>query len=435
MPTFTRYLSSYLERMTETTWSTLVTRPGNGADVDLESAQILDFAAKYLPELRWPPKEVRAALRRRRGAQEREAAANPPLDRLRPSGNDDTPRAHRVLRQNLTPRKVPSLGSISVDENSNSSSGSSLEFISGACSLDHLMHVDYLRDLADRVLRQEYRRRGERRRAETPSGTSRDDEKAKRKADKEEYRRERKRKLRRLFREAIRLKMMEEGSIVEVALTEDDLTEQRIERESRRLKKEQSGLDSFDKGWDASFASTLSNSSGVLGDKTDWTNTTLESSRSIVGNRSHARANASQKVALANRMFPRPAGFAVNGDESDDSEDDHWTAESSGKDLEKPDLIGYVSLQYQVIGLAILHILHLDAWERSTKYIPAKDPRRSNGLGMEEVHKRIARLNERWEKVGVDVVDAGMEDLVGRGLVVRFGKGWKAVKNRMEEVL
>ena len=181
MSTFTRYLSSYLERMTEATWSTPLTRINKVGD--LESAQVIEFAAKYFPELRWPPKEMRAAMRRRKEARERDSLPTLPLDRVR-SGKDDTPKAHRVLRTNLTPKRALSSGSIAIDENSNSSGGSTIEAISGACSLDHLMHVEYLRDLADRVLRQEYRRRGERRRAETLAGSSREEEKARQKADK-----------------------------------------------------------------------------------------------------------------------------------------------------------------------------------------------------------------------------------------------------------
>ncbi|KAG7549036.1 hypothetical protein FFLO_03072 [Filobasidium floriforme] len=477
LTTFTRYLSSYLERMTETTWSTAASSSSNrsgGINInintaDLESPETLDFAAKYLPELQWPTREMQAIFRKRKEAKERERAAtagvNPiltsvgPLDRPRDrGGNDETPRAHRILRTNLTPRRQPSSGSISMvmpvsgsvtvsDENSNSSGGSTVEVISGACSLDHLMHVDYLRDLADRVLRQEYRRRGERRKAQATTDPSkltngREEERAKRKADKEEYRRERKRKLRRLFREGIRLKMMEEGSIVEVALTEEDLKEQRVEREARRSRKKmleaEGGADSFERGWDASFASTFSISNGsVLGDKTDWTNV---STRSTVGNRSQwpGSASQSQKILLANRMFPRPPGMVVNEDESDDSEGDRRDRISKNDkdvDLEKPDPIGYVSLTSRVIGIAILHILHLDAWDRTRKYILRGDLRNGNGLTVEEIHKRIARLHERWEKVGLDVVDAGVEDLLAGGSIARFGKGWKAVKIRTEEGL
>lgn len=472
LTTFTRYLSSYLERMTETTWSTAASSSSNRAaginiNADLESTETLQFAAKYLPELQWPTREMQAIFRKRKEAKERERAtgagvnsslsSNGPLDRHRDrGGNDDTPRAHRILRTNLTPRRQPCSGSISMampvsgsvtvsDENSNSSGGSTVEVISGACSLDHLMHVDYLRDLADRVLRQEYRRRGERRKAQAMTNPSsltdvREEERAKRKADKEEYRRERKRKLRRLFREGIRLKMMEEGSIVEVALTEEDMREQRVEREARRWRKKmleaEGGADSFERGWDASFASTFSiSNASVLGDKTDWTNV---STRSTIGNRSQmpGSASQSQKVLLANRMFPRPPGIVVNEDESDDSEEDRrgrMSRNDKDIDLEKPDPIGYVSLTSRVIGIAILHILHLDAWERTRKYIPRSDPRNGNGLTVEEIHKRIARLHERWEKVGLDVVDAGVEDLLAGGSIARFGKGWKAVKNRTEE--
>jgi hypothetical protein len=472
LTTFTRYLSSYLERMTETTWSTAASSSSNRAaginiNADLESTETLQFAAKYLPELQWPTREMQVIFRKRKEAKERERttaagvnsslSSNGPLDRHRDrGGNDDTPRAHRILRTNLTPRRQPSScstsmvmpvsGSVTVsDENSNSSGGSTVEVISGACSLDHLMHVDYLRDLADRVLRQEYRRRGERRKAQAMTNPSsltdgREEERAKRKADKEEYRRERKRKLRRLFREGIRLKMMEEGSIVEVALTEEDLKEQRVEREARRSRKKilegEGGADSFERGWDASFASTFSiSNASVLGDKTDWTNLSI---RSTIGNRSQmpGSASQSQKVLLANRMFPRPPGIVVNEDESDDSEEDKRSRTSRNDkdiDLEKPDPIGYVSLTSRVIGIAILHILHLDAWDRIRKYIPRSDPRNGNGLAVEEIHKRIARLHERWEKVGLDVVDAGVEDLLAGGSIARFGKGWKAVKNRTEE--
>jgi hypothetical protein len=472
LTTFTRYLSSYLERMTETTWSTAASSSSNRArginiNADLESTETLDFAAKYLPELQWPTREMQVIFRKRKEAKERERttaagvnsslSSNGPLDRHRDrGGNDDTPRAHRILRTNLTPRRQPSScstsmvmpvsGSVTVsDENSNSSGGSTVEVISGACSLDHLMHVDYLRDLADRVLRQEYRRRGERRKAQAMTNPSsltdgREEERAKRKADKEEYRRERKRKLRRLFREGIRLKMMEEGSIVEVALTEEDLKEQRVEREARRSRKKilegEGGADSFERGWDASFASTFSiSNASVLGDKTDWTNLSI---RSTIGNRSQmpGSASQSQKVLLANRMFPRPPGIVVNEDESDDSEEDKRSRTSRNDkdiDLEKPDPIGYVSLTSRVIGIAILHILHLDAWDRTRKYIPRSDPRNGNGLAVEEIHKRIARLHERWEKVGLDVVDAGVEDLLAGGSIERFGKGWTAVKNRTEE--
>jgi hypothetical protein len=220
LTTFTRYLSSYLERMTETTWSTVASSSSNRAEgikisADLESTETLEFAAKYLPELQWPTRDMQAIFRRRKEAKERERSTaagvksslnpNGPLDRHRDrGGNDDTPRAHRILRTNLTPRRQPSSGSISMampvpgsfavsNENSISSGGSTVEVISGACSLDHLMHVDYLRDLADRVLRQEYRRRGERRKAQAMTNPSsftdgRDEERAKRKADKEEYR-------------------------------------------------------------------------------------------------------------------------------------------------------------------------------------------------------------------------------------------------------
>jgi hypothetical protein len=301
------------------------------------------------------------------------------------------------------------------------------------------MHVSYLRDLADRVLRQEYRRRGERRRAETTGLIDRDMEKAKRREEKEEYRRARQRKLKKLFREAIRLKMIEEGSIVEVSLTAEDLEEQRIERDTRRRKKASRGMDSLDAAWEASFGNnTTLSESGILGDKSGWTNMDSLGSGSLSFTGSQGRSNrstGSQKMLLADRMFPRPTGLVPTKDESDESDAAPDKLGALDNEEEKPDPIGYVSLSARVIGLAILHVLHLDGWDRTKQFIGKSNPRYENGPTVEDIRRRIASLHERWERVGVDVVDAGVEDLVARGLVARYGKGWKAVKSRLEGLL
>ena len=445
LSTFTRYLSSYLERMTEDTWSTSNLASSSSSSRssfanktgDLESPESLEFAAKYMPELTWPTKEIQAVLVRKKAYAEKESGG--PLDRGREVGGDDsTPRAHKVLRTGGTPRRYNPPGSSSsstsiADENSQEY-GSSTSTISGACSLDHLMHVDYLRDLADRVLRQEYRRRGERRRAQTP-GLDRDQEKKKRSEEKEEYRQGRKRKLRRLFREGIRLKMMDEGSIVEVTLTSQDMEEQKIERQARRRKKATQGGDSLDAAWEASFGTSISDS--VLGERSGWMN--MDSlgggSRSFLGSQSRSRGMvSSQKVLLANQMFPRPNGLGPARDESDDSEDESRLAGNSNPDNDKPDPIGYVSLSARVIGLAIMHVLNMDSWDRTKTWIPSHDPRRTNGMTIDEIRRRIAGLHERWERVGLDVVDAGIEDLLARGIVTKFGKGWKPTKGRLEGI-
>jgi hypothetical protein len=376
----------------------------------LESPHIWKYAARYLPELDWPPRVVKEAAERRTKAMLQKEKNKRTHDAA--PGNL-TPRPSRMLRSG--PRTTGTNLVAGSYRNENLDNERKLEpAVSGACSLDHLMHVEYLRDLADRVLRQEYRKREEER---ITSGADLD-ERQRRRAGKTEFKRERKKKMTRLFMEAIRLKMRDEGSLVEVVLTPVDMDEQILERSTRR--REFVGGDSSEKGWDGSFnthdESILSDKSARSNNISRW----VDASGTVCSR----QTSSSQKMLLAQRMFPRPSGMTIPEGFLSDPEDD-----VSSPNV-KLDPVGYVFLSAQVIGIAILHVLHLEAWQRSREYLPHGDPRRDNGLNLADITKRITGLHERWERITADVVEAGIEELVASSELERFGQGWKPTASR-----
>lgn len=452
--TFTRYMTYYMERMTNEAWTPSLSHSSHDSSiVDYDHSLWLDYCAKYLPELTWPPKTIVDALERKRRDIDIALGRNP-LD------NDSTPKASRLYSH---PKHGPVTPSTRRDENGriNLTEPVSQRSLSGACTMDHLIHATFLRDIGERVLKQEYRKRKEaekinlmalttmssssssRRRNGKQDAEARAEARRFQLAERARFKANRHKMMARLFEQALRSKMLDEGSIVEVELLKEDVEEQAHEREVRRMERQKVRKR---QAKEESTLWTVGGGTTVLSDKTNEDHndqSTIAFDSPPIG--------ACTKVNLAERLFPRPREFPVpdydaEGCCSDGSEDDtqsqsandDWpTTPRAGQPRlvkKRPaDTVGYLPLTAHVIAFAILHVLHLDAWTLSRRHIPLHDPRRQNGLSTHDVTNQIGHLHYRWEKVAVDVVDAGLEQLEALGQVEKFGNGWKVTRMRKVE--
>lgn len=405
----------YLRIQTENHWC-----------ADLESERAIKQAARYMPELAWPTREV-AAYQAEVERQKRKKAQMFEMDDLRDL--EATPRAGRGAgkevfrdverRRPLTPvkfngRRLESqLGDTeSRDEGSNCAFG-----------IEHLVHVPHLRIFAHRFVRLEQGKENElymaRRQELKAAGKSMSQqascvtEKGKRPAygsiyrDSRARRSERGWKMRKLFQHCFRLMVGQDGSVVEVEMSERDRAEIRADAERRRGRK--GGVKSFE----ASFDSNGS----VIGEGSFAGTTFGDVSRLSTGN-----------MSFDYSMWEAPPGFTAHPSDSDSASDapaDRRVAQS------KSETTGYLPLTIRVLGPALLHILHEEAFHRSTVYIPLSDRRKGNGMTAGEVWVRLGRLHERWERVQVAVVEDGLEDLEADGWVCRWGEGWWPTRSRM----
>jgi hypothetical protein len=408
----------YLRIQTENHWS-----------MDLESEQAIKEAARYMPELAWPTPEI-VEFQKERDRQERKQAQVFDLqDDLRDL--DTTPRAitkgstgrlsmrDLLKRRPLTPVKFngsrlagshspPNI--CSYDDASNCSFG-----------LEHLIHVPHLRIFAHRFVRLEQatenevylRRRKELKAAGKSTSLTSDKTKNKRPAygtiyrDSRARRAERGWKMRKLIQHCFRLMVATDGSVIEVNMSEADKELIRSEAIARKAKK---NSQSFEASYD---------SNGSLIGTGSFANTTF--------------GNASQ-LSMANStfdysMWEAPAGFTEHPSDSDSSPDQ---ADVDKRILQsKNDPTGYLPLTLPVLGMAILHVLHEEAFRRTRVYIANNDRRKLNGLTAEEVWSKLQRLHERWERCQLAIVEDGMEDLAEARFVRRWGDGWWPTHSRL----
>jgi hypothetical protein len=408
----------YLRIQTENHWCT-----------DLESTQAIAEAARYMPELTWPTAEIAAAQTARAQQQRRQAQILSLDEDLQDF--DSTPKAgglKRAMLQHSTKRRSP-LTPVKF----NGTRVGTLDFFTVempadeaancAFGLEHLVHVPHLRVFAYRFVRQEQtkenelymtRRKALKAAAATQSGTS-DTSKMKRPGfgmvykDSKARRAERGRKMRKLIQHCFRLMVATDGSVIEVSMSEQDKEAIRVDEAVRRMTRH--GSQSFE-------ASYTSNGS-LIGDGS-FANTTF--------------GNASQR-SIANSSFDystweAPANFKDHPSDSDSSSE---RPSEERKPLRfKDDPTGYLPLTLPVLGMAILHILHEEAFQRSRVYIPTADRRKANGVPASEIWARLRRLHERWERCQLAIIEDGVEDLEEAGYVKRWGEGWWPVHSRLE---
>lgn len=408
----------YLRIQTENHWCT-----------DLESAQAIAEAARYMPELTWPTVEIAAAQAARAQQRRRQAQILSLDDDLQDF--DSTPKAcgvRRTMAQYSTKRRSPltpvKFNGSRVGTSDFLQAGlKSDEASNCAFGLEHLVHVPHLRVFAHRYVRQEQtkenelymtRRKALKAAALSQAGTS-DVAKVSRTGfgtvykDSRARRAERGRKMRKLLQHCFRLMVATDGSVIEVDMSEEDKEAIRVDEALRKARK--SGSQSFE----ASYTSKGS----LIGDGS-FANTTF--------------GNASQ-VSIANSSFDysiweAPAGFKDHPSDSDSSSE---RPPGESKSLQfKNDPTGYLPLTLPVLGMAILHILHEEVFQRSRVYIPAADSRQSNGLRASEIWARLRRLHERWERCQLAVIEDGVEDLEEARYVKRWGEGWWPVHSRLE---
>lgn len=413
---FRRYLMEYLRIQTEIHWST-----------DLESEQAIKEAARYMPELSWPTQEI-AAFQMERDRQKRKQAQLFGLQddiydlettpRAAAKGSTDLSAILRKRRRPLTPVKFNGsrLAESLCDEGGNSLNKPT------NCSfgLEHLIHVPHLRIFAHRFVRMEQATENEiyvRRRKELmaagkpgPDPLATDSTTKKRAAfgsiykDSRTRRAERGWKMRKLLQHCFRLMVATDGSVIEVSMSDADKEAIRAEANARRMKKNS-------QSFEASY-----NSNG-----------------SLIGNGSFADTTFGD-TSMANAIFDysmweAPAGFTGHPSDSDSSTEqpdiDKRILQS------KQDSTGYLPLTLPVLGMAILHILHVDAYQRSRVYIPQNDRRKMHGLTTLEVWSRLQRLHERWERCQLAIVEDAMEDLAEAKCVRPWGEGWWPTHSRL----
>ncbi len=104
------------------------------------------------------------------------------------------------------------------------------------------------------------------------------------------------------------------------------------------------------------------------------------------------------------------------------SEDSDWS--SAEEQSTKTATIGYLPVLPAILGRAIVHILSREQEARAKRFIPAKDPRRTNGLDTHLIASRLKSLHVRWERLDEDVVIDGLEGLSEQGRIKRWGTGW-----------
>lgn len=403
----------YLRIQTENHWC-----------ADLESEQAIKQAARYMPELAWPTREV-AVYQAEVERQKRKKAQMFEMDDLRDL--EATPRAGRGAvkqvfrdverRRPLTPVKFNGsrLESESSDTESQQDEGSNCAF-----GIEHLVHVPHLRIFAHRFVRLEQSKENElymaRRQELKAAGKSMSqqastDTKGKRPAYGSVYRDSRARraergwKMRKLFQHCFRLMVAQDGSVVEVAMSERDRAEIRAEAERRRR----------GKGAVKSFEASFDSNGSVIGDGS-FAGTTLADTSSL------------SNTSFDYSMWEAPSGFSGHPSDSDSASD---TTRDKRVTQSKTDGTGYLPLTLPVLGPALLHILHEEAFHRSTVYIPLSDRRKKNGMTAGEVCARLGRLHERWERVQVAVVEDGLEDLAEARFVERWGEGWWPTRSRL----
>ncbi|KAJ9101774.1 hypothetical protein QFC21_003113 [Naganishia friedmannii] len=414
---FRRYLMEYLRIQTENHWCT-----------DLESAQAITEAARYMPELTWPTPEIAAAQMVRAQQKRRQAQILLLDDDLQDF--DSTPKAggmKKTMLQHSTKRRSP-LTPVKFNGTRvgtfDFSAGIQLEEASNcAFGLEHVVHVPHLRVFAHRFVRQEQAKENElymtRRKAlkaaTAAQSGSVDASKAKKPGfgmvykDSRARRAERGRKMRKLIQHCFRLMVATDGSVIEVSMSEQDKEAIRVDEAVRKMTKNGS------QSYEASYTSK-----GSLMGVISIANTTF--------------GNASQ-LSIANSSFDysiweAPTNFKDHPSDSDSSSEQ--TPEESKPLRFKDDPTGYLPLTLPVLGMAILHILHEEVFQRSRVYIPASDRRHSNGLRADEIWARLRRLHERWERCQLAVIEDGVEDLEEVRYVKRWGEGWWPVQSRLE---
>ncbi|KAJ9116979.1 hypothetical protein QFC22_004637 [Naganishia vaughanmartiniae] len=415
---FRRYLMEYLRIQTENYWCK-----------DLESARAITEAARYMPELTWPTPGIAAAQMAQ--VQQKRRQAQILLVDEDSQDFDSTPKAggmKRTMLQHSAKRRSPLTpvkfnGTRVGTSNLLNAGVKSQEASNCAFGLEHLVHVPHLRVFAHRFVRQEQtkenelymtRRKALKAAAAAQSDTS-DPTKVKRPGfgmvykDSRARRAERGRKMRKLIQHCFRLMVATDGSVIEVSMSEQDKEAIRVDEAVRKMTKN---------GSQSLQASYTSNGSLIVDGSV--ANTTF--------------ANASQTSA-ANSSFDysiweAPANFKDHPSDSDSSSEQ---ASGERKPLvSKDDPTGYLPLTLPVLGMAILHILHEEAFQRSKVYIPAADRRQSNGLRADEIWARLRRLHERWERCQLAVIEDGVEDLDEAKYVKQWGEGWWPVHSRLE---
>ncbi|GHJ86474.1 hypothetical protein NliqN6_2876 [Naganishia liquefaciens] len=417
---FRRYLMEYLRIQTEVHWS-----------ADLESDQAIREAARYMPELAWPTQEIsefQMARDRQKCKQALVFDLQDDVDDLETTpkaaskGSNDLFTILRSRRRRpLTPVKFN--GSRLSESSSNDCGNSLPKPVNCAFGLEHLVHVPHLRIFAHRFVRMEQATENEiymRRRNELKAAgklvsepLAADAAKTKKPAfasmykDSRTRRAERGWKMRKLLQHCFRLMVATDGSVIEVSMSDADKEAIRAEAIVRRAKKNSR---SFEASYDSN-GSLIGNASSA--------NTTLgDASRLSIAN-----------ATFDYSMWEAPAKYTGHPSDSDSS-------------LEKPDIvkrilqskndpIGYLPLTLPVLGMAILHILHVEAYQRSRVYIPHNDRRKAHGLTPAEVWSRLQTLHERWERCQLAVVEDGMEDLAEAKFVRSWGEGWWPTHSRL----
>ncbi|KAJ9113914.1 hypothetical protein QFC19_000108 [Naganishia cerealis] len=414
---FRRYLMEYLRIQTENHWCT-----------DLESAQAIREAARYMPELTWPTPEIAGAQSERARQKQRQAQMLSLDDDLedinstpKVSGTRKSMLQYGTKRRSpLTPVKFNGtrVDTFDTDNSLIMSEGAS----NCAFGLEHLVHVPHLRLIAYRIVRQQQTvendlyltHRKAQKAAEKAGLATSGATKQKRTGFGSEYKdsrarhAERGRKMRKAIQHCFRLMVAVDGTAVEVDMSEQD--KEAIRADAMARKARTGGLQSFE-------ASYTSNGS-------------------LIGNGSFADTtfgNTSQ-VSIANSSFDysiweAPANFKDHPSDSDSSSE--RTPETRTALRFKDDPTGYLPLTLPVLGMAILHILHEEAFQRSRVYIPNSDWRKSNGLPPSEIWARLKRLHQRWERCQLAVIEDGVEDLEEAKYVKRFGEGWWPVHSRL----
>jgi hypothetical protein len=118
----------------------------------------------------------------------------------------------------------------------------------------------------------------------------------------------------------------------------------------------------------------------------------------------------------------------VSSSESIESFDPHRTPTASATS-EKGDQTAYIPLP-QPLFLPIL-LRHLEAEQdaRARTFLPKSDPRRGNGMTINELLGRIRGWGEegRWERLGDHSVEAGVQWGLLKGRIRREGNGYWAV--------
>ncbi|KAI5452752.1 hypothetical protein NCC49_000499 [Naganishia albida] len=407
---FRRYLMEYLRIQTELHWC-----------ADLESERAISEAARYMPELAWPTREVAAyqaevERQRRKRAQMFEVDDLADLEATPRAGKTRHGRVEVERRRPLTPVKFngrrlssPSSGTESQQEAANCSFG-----------IEHLVHVPHLRILAHRFVRLEQGKENElymaRRQELKAAGRSMSQQSALEAAakgkkpaygsvyrDSRARRAERGWKMRKLFQHCFRLMVATDGSVVEVEMSERDREAVRAEAAARRARR----------GALASFEVSFDSNGSALAD------------RSSIGDTSSVNSSL-----FDYSLWAAPSGFTGHPSDSDSAgptADKRVTAIRS-------DGTGYLPLTLPVLGMALLHVLHCEAFARSTVYIPHSDRRRGNGMSAREVSRALARLHARWERVQLAVVEDGLEDLEAGGWVRKYGDGWWPTRSRLPGV-